>query len=1103
MESRFPASSLLDGAQRIGAGGCGIVYSAHHAEWGKVAVKVAINTNDDIRQLFLSEYTLLRSFQHNAILKAYDFFYLDDQRPVITMQLCDGGNIYEVADPLPLEQRFRNLGQILSALEYLHVLGLIHRDLKGENILVSRTAGPQLSDLGLAAAKEADTRERGGTLEYMAPEVIDNRGATADSDIYSLGIILYRLATGSLPFTAVDPLQVISRKQQPDLLPIDQLAQATSPRFARLVRQCIDPNPAERPHSVKDVAEQLLMDDLINASDFGAHNFADYFHHYLYSYNASFCRQELKNLPTDLLIAHCHQHPAVKLDESISDFLKLAGYEVSVDGDFLRYGPASDTGRSVISLAADDDTDRSVTYHELDRFAFDAILRKIATKEIEISTANLIFELSSGNLALVACLLHQLEQEERFDVRSGRLRLPAFEALTFEPAQEYYDLATRMLPEIPGHLREIADFLSCDNGGYPVRELLALGRIQRDVYDELIKTRLLSPDSGAMARGYYRSCLYRSLSPQAAQLCHLGWIRVIEETDDLTDEMRGRLLVHHYSRSGEVSSAIAASLKLAEILKGEQKLQEAALILEQACRFVGSQANLHQYVQLLVKRADLLIMLGHLDGALSAYSAIVRYGLRIGDKEAVATAYRRSGDVYKGKRDYSRGNRALDRAVKYYGEQGNELELSHCYNNIGNIYWISGDIDKAAANYEKALRIQRALGALRDVASSLSNLGTLQCMQQEFASGISLFKESIEIKKQLNDLPELARTYNNLSVAYFEQDELVTASEYLKQAFEINKSIGAKTELLHNYDNFHDVEFRRGNYAKAREWVIEGLKNSPPEAHSVRGGFIASLANLSIIDGRYGKAGALIAAAKAREEKVTDRWLSMKIAAVASEYFFTLHDFASAYDSVQTAIEHAQKMGETKSHAIFLIRRARIERAVSRPSEEILVSLSEAAQFLGQLPVKREKLELILEHAEFAFSTGAMADVERKLAEAIDYPEFDGIVSFRSRLYLLRGLLELQRGNTGKALHLVNDAVLAAKSLRLPEALWYCLMILGDCHRKQNQFEQALKSYIESFNTVKQLAGEIGDKRLRKLYLTDKRKGMIGKRLEEMSSLVA
>ncbi|MGB5138496.1 MAG: serine/threonine-protein kinase, partial [Candidatus Zixiibacteriota bacterium] len=1051
----FPATSHLEGAQRIGAGGCGLVYSANHARWGKVAVKVAISAEAEICQLFNSEYTLLRSLRHRAILKAHDYFLLEDRRPVIVMQLCDGGDFYQGADRMETRDRFRNLGQVLSALEYLHLLGMVHRDLKGENILLSTSAGAQLSDLGLAAAKDSETRERGGTLEYMAPEVIDNRGATPESDIYSLGVILYRLATRALPFISADPLQIISRKQTPDSAPWDDLAQKISPRFAKLVRQCIDPNPAERPKAIKDVAEQLVIDNLISAADFGLHQFDDYFHHHIYSYNASFCKQELKTLPSDVVVEHVHQAEATELGSSISDYLKLNGYSVTTKTDLISYSNDQATSRSSIRLC-NRAVEKSETtkYTELDRFAFDATLSKLITKEVDPATADIIYKLTSGNLALVAALLRQLEREDRFDIRSGKLRLAPLEIYNFAPDQRYFEFAKEMIPRVPQESLEVAEFLASDTGDYPVGELITLGRLDRRQVDELQTCGFL--ENEAIARGYYRAYFYHTLDSVTSRRFHADWVKVIDETDSLPAITRERLLLHHHSLSGDAIAAVAAAMRLADLLQGEQELEEASSVLEFGCSLKGNRGDMRQYVKLLMNRANVLNKLGDFTKALSEYSKVVRFGRQIDDKEAVASAYKCVGDVYKGKRDYRRGSRALDRAIKFYGEEGDELELSHCYNNIGNICWINGDIADAATNYEKALTIQRSLGAMRDIASTLSNLGWIRYSQRNVEGSIVYFKESIEIKKQLNDLPELARTYNNLSVVYFEQDELLTSQDYLKQALEINQKIGAISELNINYDNFYEIEFRRGNYAKSREWLIEGLKNSPREADSVRGGFITSLAGLSILEGRYSKAGALIAAARAREAKVTDKLLSMRVAATGAEYYYCLQDFGQAYDHIQAAIEIADKIGETKNKASFLIRRSRVERAISRPLEEIAATLEEAEQLLAEVPAKRERHELILDYAELALVAQDADEMEAQLAQAIDFPEFDGIVTFRWRLYLLRGILEMQRGNFGRAVHFANDAVLAAKSLRMPESLWYSLSILGDCQRKQNQLEQSL-----------------------------------------------
>lgn len=1103
MQPAFPRSSQLDGAQQIGVGGSGVVYSADHQKWGKVAVKVAVNSDPQICRLLQSEYTLLRSLRHSSILEAFDYFHTSDGRPALVTRLCDGGDFYSYADKLNPAERVRALVPVLSALEYLHSLGLIHRDLKGENILLHSQLGPILSDLGLAASKSSDNKERGGTLEYMAPEVIDNLGATVESDIYSLGVMLYRLATSSLPFDASDPMQVISNKRKPDVLPWATVENAISPRFAKFVRQCMDPDPTARPKSVREIADQLRLDGLVAANSYKGITIGDLLHHHLYSYNYSYASQLLRQLNSDATVMHHYQNDAVGLSSVVADFLKLSGYTVEWKSDH-QLASKNDSESFKVNFESESKQHQHgvIDYPEFDSFALRAILGKIFTKELDVATADWLDRMSSGNMALAKILLHQAEEANQIDLKSGRWRMTPIQIAEFEPCKEYYQLAGELTPAIPPALGELARFIAVGGDHFPMSELVHLERATREQLDDLVNWGLLDTHF-AFVRSYFRPALRSKQSQEQLLQNHQDWIKIILETDDLAPQSRESLLFEHHRRAGSTQEAAAAALRLADLLIQHQKLEEGATIVELALRLPDIHRQSNLYIGLLTERAQLANALGDHNRALSDHARIVRYARRIDDHDSVATAYKRLGDVYKAKRDYRRGNRALANAIKHYTECHNEIELSHCYNNLGNMHWINGDLDQAAESYLNALTIQRRLGEMRGVASTLSNLGSLYVVRQDYETGIRLFKESIEIKKQLSDLPELARTYNNLSITYTWLDELNLSLEYLQQAFEINKRIGADSELLYNYENFYEVELHRGNFARAREWLIEGLKASPRDNHPARGGFITFLARLFLIEGRYDKTGALLSAAGDREQRVTDRTLSMNLAATFAEYYSSLFDFGAAHDHIETAAEHAQKMGELRSLAYYLLVKARIERALGVDPAKIAEILEESEKILDKISAKRIRLEHLIERAELALYSRDADKAVEMLSLATSFPDFDGISVFRPRLYLLRGRFEAERGEYNRATMLLNDSVLAAKGLSLPEYTWKGLLTLGDCHARENHLEKSLKSYIEAFNIVKELARRVPDPRLRKLYLGDKQKRILAKRLEEMSSLVA
>ncbi len=1102
MEPRFPAFIQLTGAKKIGAGGSGLAYAARHPQWGDVAVKVANDTSEENRQLFVSEYTLLRSLQHRAILRAFAFFTIAERQSAIVTQFCASGDLYTFADRLPLAQRFSSLAGILAALDYLHALGIVHRDLKGENILVHAAEGPKLSDLGLAASRHAGNRERGGTLEYMAPEIIDNRGARIESDIYSLGVILFRLATGKLPFAADDPLQVIAQKQTFSEQQTTGLELTISPRFARLVQQCLAPNPEDRPKSIRDVSESLALDRLLDRNECDNRPIAGFLHHHFYSYLSGFCRQELSESSGELTIAHHHQEPGAGLTDVISDFLCMAGFNLLASSENeLQFTRGEVNFR--VCLTGELKTNPGLELSEIDDFALEAILGKIFTREIEPLTLQKMKRLTNGNLALMRLVLLDWESRGWIDIKSARLNCDPVQLFNYQPDSAYLERVATMLP--PGlQLDSPSELLiAADPGMYPLDHLIDFGKLTESDLELDIKRGWVDDKTYRTHRGYFSEYVYRTASSELRRLYHLDWIKIVQDSDELEPSIRERLLFHHFAGAGDDTNALVAAVALARILQSEQQTEEAIALLLQARSLSGATRDLTRYVELLILQADLHKSVGDLNRALSCYSAVIRYGRRINDRAAVANAFKRLGDIYKGKRDYRRGSRALDHAVRYFGEIGDELELSHCFNNIGNICWIAGDLEGAEVNYETALEVQKRLGALKDTASTLNNLGTVKYLRGQFDEGIRLYKESVEIKKEINDLPELARTYNNLSAAYFEQDELHLSQEYLKQAFDINRRLGAEDELMYNFENFCEIEMRRGNFAETRGWAIEGLKRAKRDAHASRGILICHLANVAILQGRYDKAASLIAAARSREQQITDLMLTVILSVITGDYHRVLLDPVPALEAYSVAIENGRKLSYARSVAACLIRRAQMEMAIARPEPEIAATLAEAEQVLAGVSVKREKLELLLETAAFHLAGGRLEACEETIGRAVAFADFDGSAVLRARLSLLRGRVELIRGNAAKALTLLNDAVTGAKTLGTPESVWPSLMALGDCYREKHDFEKALKCFIEAFSIIRESAQFIPQKSLRTRYLSDPSKRALAERLEEMSALVA
>lgn len=202
-------------ARELGRGGVGVVYRAWDAHLGRdVAVKVAQDARGD--GPLRAEYALLSELRHPGVVEVHDLGSTGDGRPFYTMELLAGGPLS--AAPLPL--RPADAAQLLlpavEALQLLHERGLVHADLKPENLLLATpwqrgTPPPpaRLADFGMAG--RADTGEVRGTPTYLAPEMLSGGACDARSDLYSTGVMLFELIAGSPPFQDEDVARLLQR----------------------------------------------------------------------------------------------------------------------------------------------------------------------------------------------------------------------------------------------------------------------------------------------------------------------------------------------------------------------------------------------------------------------------------------------------------------------------------------------------------------------------------------------------------------------------------------------------------------------------------------------------------------------------------------------------------------------------------------------------------------------------------------------------------------------------------------------------------------------------------------------------------------------------
>jgi serine/threonine protein kinase len=258
-----------DIVSKIADGGMGTVYKARHRVTGEiVAVKVIAQQtakNPILLQRFEREFVAARVLDHPNVVKAIEYCG-SGPHPFLVMEYVDGdslGQIIERQGAVAEAEAVRIIGQVCEGLQRAHKQGLIHRDVKPDNIIVTREGLAKLTDMGLVKDVEGDLNltktGRGlGTPHYMAPEQFRN-AKTVDvrGDIYSLGATLYALVTGTVPFENASPLDCWMKKIRNEFPAPRDLNPAISDRVDWAIRRAMSAEPDRRPASCREFLEDL------------------------------------------------------------------------------------------------------------------------------------------------------------------------------------------------------------------------------------------------------------------------------------------------------------------------------------------------------------------------------------------------------------------------------------------------------------------------------------------------------------------------------------------------------------------------------------------------------------------------------------------------------------------------------------------------------------------------------------------------------------------------------------------------------------------------------------------------------------------------------
>lgn len=272
----------------LGSGGMGAVFRARHRELGTtVAVKIMLAHDPEHARRFEREAASLARIDHRSVVRVLDYGREESGFPYLVMEHVTGVDLQRLVETqgaLPLERVVALGSDILAGLAAVHESGIVHRDMKPSNVLVTRTRDDEgrtieiakICDFGIAIGDEASSSDQApltrtgyvvGTPEYMAPEQALGRGVTAKTDLYATGVLLFELATASRPYGGATPVEIAVKHVSAEVPRPSSLVPLPE-AFDAFCTRALSKEPSARHDDARSMRRALL--DVLRTAEAGA-----------------------------------------------------------------------------------------------------------------------------------------------------------------------------------------------------------------------------------------------------------------------------------------------------------------------------------------------------------------------------------------------------------------------------------------------------------------------------------------------------------------------------------------------------------------------------------------------------------------------------------------------------------------------------------------------------------------------------------------------------------------------------------------------------------------------------------------------------------------
>src|ERR1700733_4738413 len=931
--------------QMLGEGGMGTVYKARDREVDRlIALKVIrpeLAQNADALHRFKQELILARQVTHRNVIRIFDLGEADGMK-FITMEYIEGRDlksiIREKGKFTPKEAE-KIVVQVCKALEASHAEGVIHRDLKPQNIMVDEQGKVSVMDFGIARSMEmvggmTQTGALVGTPEYMSPEQAKGQHLDARSDLFSLGIIFYELLTGNSPYKADTAMATLWKRTHEAARPPIELEPGIPPAVSDMVVKCLEIDRERRYQSVADFARDLeawqsgnsisaatpTQRWLRKAAPVGkwlvpALVVVISLLVWVVVKKPGFRFTAKTDQPTQPSIAlailpfrNASGDPSLDwLGVSLADMLSTdvgqSAHLHPVSSDRLRQvlhdlqitpDATSDaaTLRQVTSMIAAD-TVVSGQYAKLgDQILIDASLRNVKQDR------TVSFKAQAPSEKDLLAAVDDLAQKIRENLALSPQVADELKAQSFKPSSKSLD-AIRLYSE------------GVDLAGKG-NNLEALKRFQASTqadpnfalaYAKLGQTYAnLGQDSDAEQVSRKAVELAESLPVREKYEIGASHARI------MTDYPKAIEAYENLAKASPDDAGVQFTLGSLYQNTGEfQKARE---------HYAAVLKSDPQSVEALWSMGVLEIKSGNPQGSFDYFNNALTLSIKNGNDEKKALILQNIGIAYRLMNKPEEALRNYQEPLAIQRRIGHKRGVAASLNEMGQVYSLPGKPQLALASLNEAMQVRKDIGAKKEVGDTLIDLGNFYAGMDQHDKALQMYKESLQIQRDSGDESYQALCLNNIGGVYFTNGQYDDALTYFQQALELREKLKVQGEIAETTYNLAETEARLGQYDQALSHYHRALdlfRSTDDKRNAAIDSY--SMGTLFGIQGRYGAALSSKEEAVKAFQELQDR--SAMMAEILSGYGGALADAGHWDEAPKTPGEALSLARELKAQALM------------------------------------------------------------------------------------------------------------------------------------------------------------------------------------------